>query len=204
MPTFSANAAAKESALQRRVTLGQARKTSAQISVTLSGSAAHSSAVQPRKAHSPMLVTLSGSTTERREAQPEKVFFRSRTILLGMRTRSSAPQSSKAEAPSSVRDSGKETLHYFENKLNDEIEEDVRKFFDENQMEFRQENSLLANYYRTTGQKYSVRCQVRSEGESLVDLTLLVKTKEQAETICANWKEQNEEVYAYLMDLLMN
>ncbi len=104
----------------------------------------------------------------------------------------------------SITDSGKETLHYFENKLNDEIEEDVRKFFDENQMEFRQENSLLANYYRTTGQKYSVRCQVRSEGESLVDLTLLVKTKEQAETICANWKEQNEEVYAYLMDLLMN
>lgn len=102
-----------------------------------------------------------------------------------------------------LTDSGKETLNYFENKLNDEIEEDVKKFFKENQMEFRQENSLLANYYRTTGQKYAVRCQARSDGETLVDLTLLVKTKEQAETICANWKEQNEEVYAYLMDLLL-
>ncbi|MGN0415787.1 MAG: DUF4364 family protein [Agathobacter sp.] len=102
-----------------------------------------------------------------------------------------------------ITDSGKETLNYFENKLNDEIEEDVKKFFQENQVEFRQENSLLANYYRTTGQKYSVRCQARSDGDTLVDLTLLVKTKEQAETICANWKEQNEEVYAYLMDLLM-
>ena len=102
-----------------------------------------------------------------------------------------------------ITDSGKETLNYFENKLNDEIEEDVKKFFQENQMEFRQENSLLANYYRTTGQKYSVRCQARSDGDTLVDLTLLVKTKEQAETMCANWKTQNEEVYAYLMDLLM-
>ena len=102
-----------------------------------------------------------------------------------------------------ITDSGKETLNYFENKLNDEIEEDVKKFFQENQMEFRQENSLLANYYRTTGQKYSVRCQARSDGETLVDLTLLVKTKEQTETMCANWKTQNEEVYAYLMDLLM-
>ncbi|MFQ7714120.1 MAG: DUF4364 family protein [Agathobacter rectalis] len=31
----------------------------------------------------------------------------------------------------------------------------------------------------------------------------LVGTKEQAEAICSNWKNQNEDVYAYLMDMLL-
>ena len=102
-----------------------------------------------------------------------------------------------------LTDSGRKTLEFFKDKLNDEIKEDVNKFLQENQVELRQENFLLANYYRTTGSKYAVRCQARSDNETLVDLTLLVKNREQAKTICTNWKEQNEEVYACLMDILL-
>lgn len=51
--------------------------------------------------------------------------------------------------------------------------------------------------------KYAVRCQVRSESTTVIDLTLSVATKEQAEAICSNWKNQNEDVYAYLMDMLL-
>jgi hypothetical protein len=70
-------------------------------------------------------------------------------------------------------------------------------------MEFKQENSILADYYKTTGQKYDVRCRVRSDDRTLIDLTLSVSTRAQAEAICNNWKEQCEEVYAYLMDMLL-
>ena len=77
------------------------------------------------------------------------------------------------------------------------------KFFEANQLEFRQENSILADYYKTTNQKYDVRCQVRSDSSTIIDLTLCVSTKEQAEAICNNWKNQNEDVYAYLMDMLL-
>jgi hypothetical protein len=70
-------------------------------------------------------------------------------------------------------------------------------------MEFKQENSILADYYKTTNQKYAVRCRVRSDGRTLIDLTLSVSTREQAAAICRNWKKQNEDVYAYLMDLLL-
>ena len=67
----------------------------------------------------------------------------------------------------------------------------------------RQENSVLADYYKTTNQYYAVRCQVRSDNNTMIDLTLRVKTKEQAEAICNNWKKQNEDVYMYLMDELL-
>ena len=84
---------------------------------------------------------------------------------------------------------GKETLGFFKDKITDGIESDVKSFF--------------TDYYRTTDRKYAVRCQVRSESTTIIDLTLSVGTKEQAEAICSNWKNQNEDVYAYLMDMLL-
>ena len=98
---------------------------------------------------------------------------------------------------------GKETLGFFKDKITEGIEADVIKFFEKNKLEFRQENSILADYYKTTNQKYAVRCQVRSDSNTIIDLTLSVSTKEQAEAICNNWKNQNEDVYAYLMDMLL-
>ena len=70
-------------------------------------------------------------------------------------------------------------------------------------MTLRQETSIIADYYKTTSQYYAVRCQARSDGQTMIDLTLSVKTKEQAEAICNNWKKQNEDVYMYLMDQLL-
>ena len=99
---------------------------------------------------------------------------------------------------------GKETLEFFKDKITDAITEDVIDFFDKNKMELRQETSVIADYYKTTNQNYAVRCQVRSDNKSLIDLTLSVKTKEQAEAICNNWKKQHEEVYMQLMDQLLN
>lgn len=99
--------------------------------------------------------------------------------------------------------SGKETLYFFRNKITDAIERDILEYFAENKMELRNENSILSDYYKTPNQDYAVRCQFRARGESLIDLTLTVKTREQAEAVCVNWKNQNEDVYAYLMDILM-
>ena len=98
---------------------------------------------------------------------------------------------------------GRETLGFFKDKITDGIENDVKRFFEKNKLEFRQENFILADYYKTTNQNYDVRCQVRSDSTTVLDLTLAVTTKEQAEAICNNWKNSNEDVYAYLMDILL-
>lgn len=98
---------------------------------------------------------------------------------------------------------GRETLGFFKDKITDGIENDVKRFFEKNKLEFRQENFILADYYKTTNQNYDVRCQVRSDSTTVLDLTLTVTTKEQAEAICNNWKNSNEDVYAYLMDILL-
>lgn len=103
----------------------------------------------------------------------------------------------------SLTPAGKETLGFFKDKITDGIEQDIKQFFEQNQMEFRLENSVTADYYKTTNQKYEVRCRVKSDGDTIIDLNLSVKTKEQAETICNRWKQTNEDIYAYLMDTLL-
>ena len=96
-----------------------------------------------------------------------------------------------------------DTLNFFSDKITEGITQDVISFFEKNQMTLRQETSIIADYYKTTNQNYAVRCQARSDSQTLIDLTLSVKTKEQAEAICNNWKKQHEDVYMYLMDSLM-
>lgn len=103
----------------------------------------------------------------------------------------------------SLTPAGKETLSFFHDKISEAIQEDVITYFSQNQVLLKNENSILSDYYKTTGQEYAVRCQLKERGVSRIDLTLTVHTKEQAEAICENWKTQTNEVYAFLMDLLM-
>lgn len=98
---------------------------------------------------------------------------------------------------------GKETLGFFKDKISDAIERDTLAYFEKNKVELRNVNSILADYYKTPNQDYAVRCQFLERGINLIDLTLTVHGREQAEAICNNWKDQTEDVYGYLMDILL-
>ena len=98
---------------------------------------------------------------------------------------------------------GKETLTLLKDKISDAIELDINNYFAQNKLELRNDNSIIADYYRTPNRDFAVRCQYRQKDTNLIDLTLSVQTKEQAEAICNNWKKQNEDVYMYLMDIPM-
>lgn len=98
---------------------------------------------------------------------------------------------------------GKETLKYFQDKISSSIQDDVLSYFSDKKVELKNENSILADYYKTPEQEYAARCQIKEKGVSRLDFTLTVKTKEQAEAICQNWKDQSDEVYTCLMDMLL-
>lgn len=102
-----------------------------------------------------------------------------------------------------ITNAGKETLSFFPDKLSAAMKADVRSFFAENTIKIRQEISAVANYCKTTLQDYAVRCQMKERQRTLIDLTITVSSKEQAQAICTNWQKQQENVYAYLMDMLL-
>lgn len=98
---------------------------------------------------------------------------------------------------------GRETLNFFEEKISPGIEDDIISYFTKNKLDIKNENSVVADYYKSTVPGFDVRCQIKEKGSPVIDLTIHVKNKEQAIAICQNWQEQNMEIYAYLMEILI-
>ena len=103
----------------------------------------------------------------------------------------------------SITPAGAETLSFFADKLSAGIHKDILEYLAANQISIRETASVLADYYKAPGDQYAVRCQLKEKGNPRIDLTITVPNREIAEAICNNWKQQNEHVYEYLMDLLV-
>ena len=103
----------------------------------------------------------------------------------------------------SITAAGRKTLDFLRDKLPDAIERDTLAYLKKYHL-MPQNSSASASYSQAPDAGYAVRCQVRERGCDFMDLTLMVKNEEQAKAICSNWKTQNKNIYAYLMDHLMN
>lgn len=102
-----------------------------------------------------------------------------------------------------ITEEGRQTLRFFNDKISDAIKEDILTYFREHHYDLKQETSIYADYFKASGKGYGVRCQIKEIERSIIDLTIAVDTREQAEAICGNWQEQSAEVYAMLMDMLL-
>ncbi len=103
-----------------------------------------------------------------------------------------------------ISESGKETLHFFENKISDVIKNEIMEFLRKNKYALREEVSNLADYYEEKPDEYVVRCQVKEQGSNIIELSLIVPTEDAAVTICNNWRKKSQEVYSTLISTLLN
>ena len=82
------------------------------------------------------------------------------------------------------------------------IQEEADQYLQEHKIELRNEVSVTADYYRTTAKEYAVHCVIKEKESDLIDLTLTVPDKKQAEAMCKSWKNKCEMVYQFLMTQL--
>jgi len=102
----------------------------------------------------------------------------------------------------SITKEGQETLSYFENRINDGIKADIKNFFKENELELRNEVSVLADYYKSTSGEFEAHLIAKDRNINLVEITLSVPVEEMAATICDNWQKKNQEIYQHLIQEL--
>ena len=79
----------------------------------------------------------------------------------------------------------------------------IDSFLSEHGYELRNEISTPADYYRTESGEYAARCRVLEKDSVLIDLTLTVPVKEQAEAICGHWRDKSQGLYASIMKELL-
>lgn len=101
-----------------------------------------------------------------------------------------------------ITEEGRETLTFFQNRINDAIKEDINSYFRENEFALRNEVSVLGDYYKSTSGEYEAHLVAKDRGINLVELTLSVPSEEIAASICDNWQKKNEDIYKYLIQQL--
>ncbi len=101
-----------------------------------------------------------------------------------------------------ITDEGRETLSFFENRINSSIKEEIGTFFSDNEMEMRNEVSILSDYYKAVSGEYEARLLAKEKDVKLVEITLSVPDEDTASAICANWQKKNQDIYQYLIGQL--
>ncbi len=101
-----------------------------------------------------------------------------------------------------INKTGEETLALFTDHISQELSTKIDQFFTEHGLSMRRDNSLVAIFFPTGG---GYTCQLKkTDGNAvLIDLSIYVSDKAQAQAICANWKVRADEVYDSLMDILV-
>ena len=98
---------------------------------------------------------------------------------------------------------GDETLHFFGSKIPEGIVEDINGFLRENKIRLRNEMGIVADYYKSNNSDYVAQCEIREGKSTLIQISISVPSKEQAEIVCDNWKDTNQNIYSFVVQELL-
>ena len=77
------------------------------------------------------------------------------------------------------------------------------EFLKANKVRLRDEVGITSEFYKSTNQDYIVHCEVREGKSILIDLSVSVPDREQAEEMCNRWNVSNQAIYSFVMKELM-
>lgn len=104
----------------------------------------------------------------------------------------------------SLTESGAETISLLEREISPKIIDDINVFLNEKKYDLKSEVAIKSDYYKCNSFEYIVRCQVIEKDQPIIDLSLQVPSKEEAEKIANNWNAKNQEIYTMLMEKLLS
>ena len=82
------------------------------------------------------------------------------------------------------------------------IIEEIDHYFLENEMEMRNEVSILSDYYKLSNGEYEAHLVAKDKDVNLVEIKITVPFEDGAVAICEQWEKKNQDIYKYLMEQL--
>lgn len=98
---------------------------------------------------------------------------------------------------------GTDTISFFDSKISPAIREDIDAYLKENKYDLKCEVGTTSDYYKSTGGDYIVHCQVKEGSTNLIELNIAVPLEQQADAMCAKWKEASQDIYDFVIHKLM-
>ena len=99
-----------------------------------------------------------------------------------------------------ITEQGRETLYFFQSRISSTTKEKINSFFRENELQMRNEVSILSDYYKSKSGEYEAHLSATERNVRLIDITISVPDEETASSICDNWQKKNQAVYQRLIE----
>lgn len=99
---------------------------------------------------------------------------------------------------------GKDTLSFFNDRIPQALKEEVDKKYQKKKEEMVKDSQIIGNYYKKNDSEYIVNLKVIEKDITLFSMSLNVVSNKQAKMICNNWKENPQEIYKKIIDLLID
>lgn len=98
---------------------------------------------------------------------------------------------------------GYSTLEALEQNLSSAVREDVTRYLDKNRFSIRSVASIRAVSFPTGEGDYMASMQIKEGNSTLLDLSVSLPTKEDAESTCTHFKEHSTEIYQNILKLIV-
>jgi len=102
-----------------------------------------------------------------------------------------------------MTENGKKTLSYLPGHIPPGIKSRIDNTISQIRRNIRNETLITADYVPESENEYIVTCSVGEDNFSLVELKITVGTKNDARTICENWKNHSQAIYSEIIESLM-
>lgn len=98
---------------------------------------------------------------------------------------------------------GKETLSLFRESLPNSIREKLTAYAAENRTEFQTETQLVSTMEEQADGSYEVRLMAQERSRVILEIRMSLATRSMAQKVRADWGENAEEIYSYLLGKLL-
>ncbi|MBQ9091404.1 MAG: DUF4364 family protein [Anaerotignum sp.] len=102
-----------------------------------------------------------------------------------------------------LTDDGEEVMNYFISRMSDDVKNEINTYVRENNKRIRAEYAVTANYFPEMNGDFLVKCGLCDDtGATLMEISVSVVSKHQAQNICRNWKKNVNQYYRKFLSSL--
>ena len=103
-----------------------------------------------------------------------------------------------------ILDKGKTTLYYFQDRLDDNLKNEISLKFNKVKEEEKSSTEIVSEYFKKDNNQYLVNLKLIENMETLFSLYIDVATEKQAKDLCEMWKTNTEHIYVKILNLLLD
>ena len=99
----------------------------------------------------------------------------------------------------SITQNGKQALSYFQSHILPGIRARIDDTIASIKTGIRNETLISADYIPESEDRYIVKCCVKEDNFTLIDLSVAVGSKKDARMVCENWKKHTQSIYSEII-----